>query len=81
MAFAYRDRVADSAFALGAQSVGKSAKTLVFWSGSATDSEADARGASALIKRGADVLLSMTETDAVARLAAKKTQARHRLAR
>ncbi len=61
-----------NAFALGAQSVDKFAKTLVFWSGSAIDAEADARGATALIKRGADVLLSMAETDAVARLAEKQ---------
>jgi basic membrane protein A and related proteins len=61
-----------NAFTLGAQSVDKRATTLVFWAGSTLDSQADSRGAEALIKRGADVLLSMTETDAAARVAEKQ---------
>lgn len=60
------------AFERGAKSVDTRMKTLVLWSGSATETEADTRAAEALIKRGADVLLSMTETDATARVAEKR---------
>lgn len=58
-----------NAFALGAQSVDKRAAVHVVWTAVANDTAADARAAETLIARGVDVLLSINDSDAAARVA------------
>lgn len=64
--------LAVNAFALGAQSVDRRVAVQLVWSGSAHDSAADTRAAERLISRGADVLLSTNDIDAVARVAERR---------
>lgn len=60
------------AFALGAQSVDKRVAIELMWSGSTHNFDADVRAAERLISRGVDVLLSVNDTDAVARVAERR---------
>ena len=61
-----------NAFTLGAQSVNKRATTLVTWTGSRSNSAADADAAESLINRGADVLIATTDTTAAADVAERR---------
>ena len=65
-----------NAFALGAQSVNKRATTQVLLVGSRTNPnpnpDAEAKAAETLIKRGVDVLLATTDSNAVTRVAERR---------
>ncbi len=61
-----------NAFTLGAQSVNKRATTQVVWVGSRFNPSADATAAEALIRRGVDVLLATTDSNAVAQVALRR---------